>query len=131
MWESYKKGYKAYLQLEKSLSDNSVEAYMRDIDKLTQFLQAAGALKKPAEIQSSDLKEFIRWVNELGMTASSQARVISGIRSFFKYCSTENIIKTDPSLLLEAPRLKRALPEILTFDEIENILGKNKKKLMQ
>jgi integrase/recombinase XerD len=124
MWESYKKGYKAYLQLEKSLSDNSVEAYMRDIDKLTQFLLVTGALKKPADVQNADLREFIRWVNDLGMTATSQARIISGIRSFFKYCSMENIITSDPSLLLETPRLKRALPEVLTFDEIENILGK-------
>jgi integrase/recombinase XerD len=124
MWDSYKKGYKAYLQLEKSLSDNSVEAYMRDLDKLTQFLQVTDALKKPAEIQTADLREFVRWVNELGMTGSSQARIISGIRSFFKYCAMENIITSDPSLLLEAPRLKRALPEVLSFDEIENILGK-------
>jgi integrase/recombinase XerD len=124
MWESYKKGYKAYLQLEKSLSDNSVEAYMRDIDKLTQFLLRTGAVKKPADVQNADLREFIRWVNDLGMTATSQARIISGIRSFFKYCSMENIITSDPSLLLEGPRLKRTLPEVLTFDEIENILGK-------
>jgi integrase/recombinase XerD len=123
MWETYKKGYKAYLQLEKSLSDNSVDAYMRDIEKLTQFFLETGSLKKPVETEPEDLRKFIRWINSLGMTPASQARIISGIRSFYKYCSIENIIKTDPSLLLEAPRLKRALPDLLTFDEIEGIIG--------
>ena len=68
MWETYKKGYKAYLQLEKSLADNSVEAYMRDIDKLTQFLQQGDQLKKPGDTAAEDLRQFIRWINKLGMT---------------------------------------------------------------
>ena len=87
MWDSYKKGFKAYLQLEKSLSDNSVEAYLRDIDKLTQYLQEASSLKTPADIELKDLQHFIKWIAELGMTPSSQARIISGIKAFYKYCS--------------------------------------------
>ncbi|HEV3251591.1 MAG TPA: site-specific integrase, partial [Puia sp.] len=123
MWESYKRGYKAYLQLEKSLSDNSVEAYLRDIEKLTQFLQEKHSMKTPAEIELNDLQLFIKWVGELRLTASSQARMISGIRSFYKYCQGEKILKKDPTLLLEAPKLKRVLPETLVFEEIEKIIG--------
>jgi integrase/recombinase XerD len=123
MWDPYKKGFKAFLQLEKSLSDNSVEAYLRDIEKLTQFLQEKNNVQSPANVTLPDLQLFIRWVNELGMTPTSQARIISGIRSFYKYCLIENIVTKDPTTLLEAPKLKRALPDVLTFDEIENIIG--------
>lgn len=122
MWENYKKGYKAYLQLERSLSDNSVEAYLHDIEKLTQFLLLTNNMKTPGELELKDLQHFIKYINELGMTASSQSRIISGIRSFYKYCLIENIVKKDPSVLLEAPRTKRALPEVLSFDEIESII---------
>jgi len=123
MWESYKKGFKAYLQLEKSLSDNSTEAYLRDIDKLTQYLQEKRTAKSPSQLTLKDLQQFIKWVTELGMTSSSQARIISGIRAFYKYCLLENISATDPTTLLEAPKLKRALPDILSFEEIEDIIA--------
>lgn len=122
MWENYKKGYKAYLQLERSLSDNSVEAYLRDIEKLTSFLQLKNNLKIPAELQLKELQEFIKYIHELGMSATSQSRIISGIRSFYKYCLIENIVVKDPSLLLEAPKTKRALPDVLSFEEIEAII---------
>lgn len=123
MWEPYKKGFKAYLQLEKSLSDNSVEAYLRDIDKLTQYLQEASSLKAPADVELKDLQSFVKWVAELGMTDTSQARIISGIKAFYKYCQVEQISRKDPTVLLEAPKLKRALPDILSFEEIETIIG--------
>ena len=123
MWENYKRGYKAYLQLERSLSDNSVQAYLRDIEKLTQFLQLTKNLKAPDKLELKDLQQFLRYIHELGMTATSQSRIISGIRSFYKYCLIENITKTDPSVLLEAPRTKRALPDILSFGEIEKIIN--------
>lgn len=123
MWESYTKGFKAYLQLEKSLSDNSVEAYLRDIDKLIQFLQEKKILKNPGEIELKDLQAFVKWTAGLGMTPTSQARMISGIRAFYKYCQVENISQKDPTVLLEAPKLKRALPDVLSFEEIESIIG--------
>jgi integrase/recombinase XerD len=123
MWESYKKGFKAWLSLEKSLSDNSTEAYLRDIDKLTQYLQEKRSSKPPSELTLKDLQQFIKWVTELGMTSSSQARIISGIRSFYKYCLLENISRTNPTTLLEAPKLKRTLPDVLSFGEIENIIA--------
>ncbi len=123
MWEPYKKGFKAWLQLERSLSDNSVEAYIRDVDKFTQFLQFTGSPKTPEQVELKTLQEFLQWITELGMNASSQARIISGLRSFYKYCLLEQIVKTDPTVLMEAPRLKRALPDVLTFEEIENIIA--------
>ena len=122
MWEPYKKGFKAYLQLEKSLSDNSVEAYLRDIEKLTQYLQEKKNLKSPEDVDLKELQRFVKWVSELGMTATSQARIISGIRSFYKYCILENISKLDPTILLETPKLKRTLPDTLSFEEIEKMI---------
>ena len=123
MWEQYKKGFKAYLQLEKSLSDNSVQAYIRDIDKLTDFLQIKRNMMKPSEVDLGILQDFLKWIAELGMTATSQARIISGIRAFFTYCSMENIVENDPTILLDAPRLKRLLPDVLSFEEIERIIA--------
>jgi len=123
MWDAYKKGFKAYLQLEKSLSDNSVEAYIRDIEKLTQYLQEVSQLKNPDAIELKDLQQFLKWITEMGMTAASQARIISGIKSFYRYCLLENITKNDPTTLLEAPKLKRALPDVLSFNEIEAIIN--------
>ena len=123
MWEPYKKGFKAYLQLERSLSGNSIDAYLGDIDKLTSYLQDQGDLKNPSELTLPDLQKFVHWVAELGMTASSQARIISGIRTFYKYCLLEDITPVDPTTLLEAPKLTRALPDFLTFEEIENIIS--------
>jgi integrase/recombinase XerD len=123
MWDPYKKGFRSYLQLEKSLSDNSVEAYLRDIDKFTQYLQESGSMKSPAEIELKDLQHFVKWVSELGMTASSQARMISGIKSFYKYCLTEQITRKDPTTLLDAPKLKRTLPDVLSFEEIDTMLS--------
>jgi len=122
VWEPYKKGFKAYLQLERSLSENSIEAYLNDIEKLTSYLQIKGELKNPSEVQLPDLQKFVQWVAELRMTPTSQARIISGIRTFYKYCLLEDISSVDPTTLLEAPKLKRALPDVLSFEEIENII---------
>lgn len=124
MWDAYKKGYKAFLRLEKSLSDHSVEAYLRDVDKLTSFLASDDTGKAPANVDLKDLQRFVKWISELGMTATSQARIISGIRSFYKYLLTEQIINKDPTALLEAPKTKRALPDVLSFEEIEHIISK-------
>jgi len=123
MWKAYKKGFKAWLQLEKSLSDNSVEAYLHDIEKLTLFLVQQKEERNPSDLTLKDLENFVQWINELGMTVSSQARIISGLRSFYKYCMLEQICTIDPTLLLEAPKMQRKLPDILSFSEIEQIIG--------
>jgi len=123
MWEAYKKGYKAYLRLEKSLSDHSVEAYLHDVTKLTQYLQVVNQEKNPASLTLKDLQAFVKWIGELGMGATTQARIISGIRSFYKYLLTEQLITIDPSTLLEAPKTRRKLPDTLSFEEIETLIG--------
>jgi integrase/recombinase XerD len=123
MWEPYKKGFKAYLQLERSLSGNSIEAYLSDIEKLTSFLLSTDRKKNPSEVSLDDLQQFIRWVAGLGMTPSSQARIVSGIRTFYRYCLLEDISPVDPTTLLEAPKLKRSLPDVLGFDEIELLIN--------
>jgi integrase/recombinase XerD len=123
MWEAYKKGYKTYLRLEKSLSDHSVEAYLHDVTKLTQYLQVVNQEKNPAALTLKDLQAFVKWIGELGMGATTQARIISGIRSFYKYLLTEQLITIDPSTLLEAPKTRRKLPDTLSFEEIEQLIG--------
>jgi integrase/recombinase XerD len=123
MWEPYKKGFKAYLQLERSLSDNSVEAYLGDVDKLTQYLLYTQNAKTPMEVSVEDLRHFLQWIAELHMTPSSQGRILSGLRSFYRYCLIERIVTVDPTELLEGPKLKRSLPDVLSFEEIELMLA--------
>ncbi len=123
MWEPYKKGFKSWLQLEKSLAANSVEAYLRDITKLTDYLQATNKLLSPKELELKDLEQFVQWVSELGMTAASQSRIISGLRSFYTYCIMEEITHVNPTALLETPKQKRTLPDTLAFEEIESIIA--------
>ncbi len=124
MWEPYKKGFKAWLQLEKSLAVNSVEAYLHDIDKLTDYLQAVNKMLSPQDLELKDLEKFVQWISELGMTVASQSRIISGLRSFYTYCLIEQIVTINPSALLETPKQKRSLPDTLSFDEIESIIAK-------
>ena len=123
MWEPYKKGFKAYLQLERSLADNSIKAYLSDMEKFTQFLLNNDLKKNPSEIELKNLQQFVKWIAELGMTQTSQARIISALRTFYKYCLLEDITTVDPTTLLEAPKLKRSLPDVLSFEEIEAVLA--------
>ena len=122
-WDIYKKGFKAFLQLEKSLSAHSVEAYLRDIDKFAQYLfDEVGAIS-PAEVTLKHLQSFIQTIGKLEMAPSSQARIISGIKSFFKYCLLEQIITINPTTLLPTPKIQRKLPDVLSFEEIEQLIG--------
>ncbi len=121
-WRSAIKGFQAYLKLEKSLSANSIEAYSRDIDKLYQFSESQIIKLKPESITLTHLRQFITWINELGMTPSSQARILSGVKSFYKYLLMEDIIKINPSELLESPRIQRKLPDTLSYDDINKLI---------
>ncbi|WP_247655068.1 MULTISPECIES: site-specific tyrosine recombinase XerD [Chitinophaga] len=124
MWESFRKLFKGYMKLERSLSDNSVEAYLRDVEKLEQYLQAHGGEKlRPQDVTLSDLQGCIQWVSKLGMTPASQARTISGIKAFYKFLLLEDMTQDDPTQLLEAPKLQRKLPDVLSFEEIEKIIA--------
>lgn len=126
MWDIYLKGFKAYLQLERSLSANSIEAYLRDVEKLVQYLMSAGHKLPPDQVALPHLQSFVQSIATLGMTATSQARIISGIKAFYKYLLLEDIVKLDPTQLLEAPKTRRQLPDVLTFEEIELIIDQVK-----
>lgn len=122
-WQSAIKGFKSYLKLEKSLSANSIMAYERDIEKLYQFSETQNPALKPDKITLHDLRAFIVWIIELGMIPTSQARIISGIKAFYKYLLMEDVIKSNPTELLEAPKISRKLPDILTMPDIDNLLN--------
>ncbi|MVN91177.1 site-specific tyrosine recombinase XerD [Mucilaginibacter aquatilis] len=122
-WRWAIKGFKNYLKLEKSLSANSIEAYGRDIEKLRQFAEAQPVTIKPNMVILANLRSFLQWVNELGMIPSSQARIMSGIKAFYKYMLIEDLISADPSELLESPKIQRKLPDTLSYDDINNLIG--------
>ena len=122
-WQSAIKGFKAYLKLERSLSPNSIAAYTRDIEKLQQYAEAQVTSLNPLQIKLADLRTFIKWVNELGMTPASQARILSGVKAFYKYLLMEDIIKSDPSELLESPKIQRKLPDTLSYHEINKMIA--------
>ncbi len=123
MWQVYQKGFKAWLQLEKSLAENSIEAYLRDLNLFCRFLISAQLADSPAEVQTDHLRKFLKWIHENGFSAGSQARILSGIKSFYRYCLLEQICTKDPTSLLEAPRKKRVLPDTLSFEEIEQLIA--------
>lgn len=122
-WDSYIKGFKVYLQLERSLSKNTIEAYLDDVNKLTQYLEVVGKTIAPTAITKQNLKDFIKWISELGMTANSQARILSGIKAFYKYLIMEDLLDEDPTATLEGPKLARKLPDTLSYEEIDSIIA--------
>ena len=123
MWQSYLKGFKAWLQLEQSLSDHSVQAYLRDVSLLERYLVTTGQLQAPATVSLASLQAFLQYLGQFEVAVTSQARIISGLRSFFKYCLIEQLIQKNPTELLEAPKTRRKLPEVLSFDEIERMIN--------
>jgi integrase/recombinase XerD len=122
-WEISIKGFINFLRLERSLSNNSVNAYLNDIKKFREYLDAKKKSLLPTQVDLEHLKDFLHWTNELGMSPTSQSRVISGIKAFFRYLLIENYIERDPTELLESPKIWRKLPEILTVDEIDKIIS--------
>ena len=122
-WQPVIKGFEAYLMLEKSLSANSIAAYLQDVSKLETYLQMKELDLAPQEIDIHQLEAFIFWLNQLGLGASSQARIISGIRAFYRYLLLEDLIDNDPTELLEGPRLQRKIPEVLSVEEVQQIIA--------
>ncbi len=120
---SYIKGFKAYLMLEKSQSENTIEAYIRDVNKLFNFIEAHNTDLSVLKITLNDLKRFIEWLNEFEITPSTQARIISGIKSFYNYLILEDLIDYDPTELLESPKLGRKLPDTLSIEEIDLLIS--------
>ncbi len=121
-WNSYIKGFKSYLQLEKSLSPNSVEAYLRDVNKLWNYLETEKLQLNVDEIKLGHLEGFVKAISELGFDAHSQARIISGVRAFYKYLLIEELVSIDPSELLSAPKLSRKLPDTLSIEEVNALM---------
>ena len=122
-WKNYIKQFVEYLRLERSLSTNSIEAYLRDVEKLEQFVMIRYTGTSPLKVTNKQLQAFLEYINELGLSAHSQARLISGIKAFYKYLVFEELIQIDPSYLLEAPKLGRKLPDTLSYPEIEKLLN--------
>jgi len=120
-WESHIKQFGTYLKLERSLSANSIEAYVRDVEKLAQFISLNYSGISPLALTGKHLQAFLQFINELGMSAFSQARILSGLKAFYKYLLFEELIEKDPTALIEGPKLGRKLPDTLEYDEIEKI----------
>jgi len=121
-WVESKKGYETFLRLEKSLSQNSVSAYVNDINKLIVFVEEHFPNLTPETVKLAQLRKFVEWMNQKGISPRTQARTISGIKSFYKFLLIEEAVENDPTTLLESPRIGRKLPEILTDDEINKLI---------
>lgn len=122
-WNTYLKQFKNYLKLERSLADNSVQAYLSDVDKLRSFFDTKERQVSPTQLLQQDILDFLKVVNDLGLSPFSQARIISGIKAFFNFLIYEKVIVENPAQLLESPRLSRKLPDTLNFPEIEKLLN--------
>jgi integrase/recombinase XerD len=123
LWETYIKDFKYYLQVEKSLAENSVDSYLTDIDKLKQYIVSLNTSKKPEDIVYADLQQFLKYLSEFNFTETTQARIVSGIKHFFKFLILENYIHVNPADLLETPKIRRKLPSYLSVDEIDLMLS--------
>lgn len=121
-WGLYIKEFSNYLKLERSLSDNSIEAYVHDVALLQQYIELSALQVSPLSITSKHLQGFLQHINELGMSAYSQARILSGLKSFYKYLLVEELIQKDPTALIEGPKIGRKLPDTLSYPEIEKLL---------
>jgi integrase/recombinase XerD len=121
-WQSELKSFKSYLRLERSLSGNTIEAYIHDVDMLIQFFNSSSSKRDLSDVSPDDLKEFLVWINELGMLPPTQARVLSGLKAFFKFLLLNNQIKVDPSALIESPKTSRKLPDTLSIIEINKLI---------
>jgi integrase/recombinase XerD len=122
MWKPIISQYKNYLKLERSMSGNTVEAYLHDVELLEQFLILRERTISPKDVGSTDIHNFLEHVGDLGLSAHSQARIISGLKSFFKYLIFEGQLQSDPMDMIDAPKLGRKLPDTLSLQEIDLLL---------
>jgi len=122
-WNDAIQDFRHFLKLEKGLSAHSVEAYERDVRKLVSYIDMEEMSLEPEDVDSKFLQQFIQWIAESGLNARSQSRIISGVKAFYKYLLLEEEISSDPTALLEAPRIGRKLPEVLTVYEIDHLFS--------
>ena len=119
-WEFAINDFKSYLQIERSLSENTVNSYINDVSKLANFFAKC---QKNIHLSSDDLNDFIKEINKEGISARSQSRIISGIKSFYNYLILENYIEFNPASKLESPKIGMKLPDTLSVDEIDKIIS--------
>lgn len=125
-WNTFIKQFVSYLKLERSLSENSILAYERDIQKLFSYLLMVGGkenIPPPQKVAPQEIRDFLGYIYELKMSPYSQARILSGIKAFYKYLLIEEVVKTDPTELIESPKLGKKLPDTLSYEEIEALLN--------
>jgi len=122
-WTIYQKGFKAFLLLEQSLSNHTVEAYLRDLSKLIRYFQMNDTELSPFEVRPEHLSNFLTWLNELGLSIRSQSRLISALKSFYKYLMLEGLCEEDPTSLIDTPKMGRHIPEVLSYEEIQQMLS--------
>ena len=122
-WDKLSRQFANYLKLERSLSENSVQAYVRDVAKLKQFIDISNLDISPSNVTTEHIQDFLKYIGEMGLSAYSQSRMLSGIKSFYAFLEYEEIISDNPALLIDSPRLGRKLPEVLSIDEIELLFG--------
>ena len=121
--ESTIKGYEDYLRLEKGLSENSIAAYLRDIRQFSKFCLEEQSIPHPGELVTNAVQQYMQHLYDREIARNSQARMLSGIRSFSKYLRLENIIETDPVELVSSPRPERKLPDVLSIEEVNRIIS--------
>ena len=121
-WDDSIKGFESYLRLEKALSQNSINAYINDINKLVDFLKIDYKGITPQKVKLPQLRGFVEWLNSKGVSPRTQARTISGIKSFYKFLLIEEKINSDPTSLLESPKIGRKLPDVLSQAEIDMLI---------
>jgi integrase/recombinase XerD len=121
-WKNYIKEYRSHILFEKSLSENTFESYQRDVKKFVSFLEMSKNKTSPSKIKVEEIRDFVRWIAEIGMSAKSQARIISSLKSFFNYLLIENVIKENPAQSIENPKIGSYLPDTLSIGEIDKLI---------
>ena len=122
LWKSYINGFKNYMKLERAMSSNTVESYLRDVQKLTNWLEMNQRSELPADLVHDDFVQFMHYMSGLGLELRSQARMISGIKAFYKYLLVEDLIEANPTELLEAPKMDARLPAVLSVGEVQRLI---------
>jgi integrase/recombinase XerD len=120
-WEQLKKDFKRYLLLERGLSDNSIVAYLNDVKKLQSFAELQQI--EPKDFQTNDIQNFLKWINEFPISEYTQARILSGIKTFFGFLQIEHGLLNNPAELIETPRLSRKIPAVLSIQEIDELIS--------
>ncbi|MCS7036002.1 MAG: site-specific tyrosine recombinase XerD [Saprospiraceae bacterium] len=122
-WTTALQQFDGYLRLERSMSEHTLAAYIADVQKFRRYLQLREQEREPSQVQGEDIVHFVYWLNDLGLEASSQARILSGLRAFYRFLMLEDYIENDPTDLIEMPRLRAHLPQVLSIGEVQRLLA--------